>query len=184
MVFCYSSLHKRKIPSVDGPSAGALMTLLVISAIEKKELKNNVTLTGTIDQYGHVGAIGGVVEKAKAANDSGKTLFLLPRENSQLVQYTEKQRNIGGITIIEQTPETSDAMQYIEANMGINVEYVDNIDDVLNMPRKPFSTESCYVWRIGANSGPLFHFFGIDFKKFLNSPSAMCSRKCAARIIH
>ncbi len=33
--------------------------------------------------------------------------------------------------MIEQIPETTDAKQYIEANIGINVEYVDNIDDVL-----------------------------------------------------
>jgi DNA-dependent RNA polymerase auxiliary subunit epsilon len=28
-------------------------------------------------------------------------------------------------------PETSDARQYIEANVGIKVEYVDTIDDIL-----------------------------------------------------
>lgn len=127
----FSIESQKEIPSVDGPSAGALMTLLVISALEKKELKNNVTLTGTIDQYGHVGAIGGVIEKAKAANESGKTLLLLPKENSQLVQYKESRRNIAGITIIQQVPETIDARQYIEANAGIKIEYVDNIDDIL-----------------------------------------------------
>ncbi len=107
------------------------MASLVTSALEKKELKKDVTMTGTIDQYGHVGTIGGVVEKAKAAKESGKTLFLLPKENSQLVQYTERTRNIGGMTIIERVPETTDARQYIEANIGINVEYIDNIDDIL-----------------------------------------------------
>jgi predicted S18 family serine protease len=127
----FSIESQQEIPSVDGPSAGALMTLLVISALEKKELKNEVTLTGTIDQYGHVGAIGGVIEKANASKESGKTLILLPKENGELVQYTEKQRNIGSITIIEQVPETSDAKQYIETNVGINVEYVDTIDDIL-----------------------------------------------------
>jgi predicted ATP-dependent protease len=127
----FSIESQQEIPSVDGPSAGALMTLLVMSALEKKELKYNVTLTGTIDQYGHVGAIGGVIEKANASKESGKTLFLLPKENAELVQYTEKQRSIGGITIIEQVPETSDARQYIEANIGIKVEYVDTIDDIL-----------------------------------------------------
>ena len=90
-------------------------------------------MTGTIDQYGHVGAIGGVIEKAKAAKESGKTLFLLPKENSQLVQYIERIRNIGGISIIEQVPEISDAKQYIEANIGINVGYVDTIDDILKL---------------------------------------------------
>ncbi len=127
----FSIESQKGIPSVDGPSAGALMTLLVISALENKELKNNVTLTGTIDQYGHVGAIGGVIEKANASKESGKTLFLLPKENSRLVQYVEKTSNIGGMTMIEQIPQITDAKQYIEANIGINVQYVDNIDDVL-----------------------------------------------------
>lgn len=127
----FSIESQNETPLVDGPSAGALMTSLVTSALEKKELKKDVTMTGTIDQYGHVGAIGGVVKKAKAAKESGKTLFLLPRENSQLVQYTERTRDIGGMTIIEQVPETTDAKHYIEANIGINVEYIDNIDDIL-----------------------------------------------------
>ncbi len=121
----------KEIPSVDGPSAGALMTLLVISALEKKEPKNDVTLTGTIDQYGHVGAIGGIIEKSKAAKEGGKTLLLLPEENSKLVQYNETRRNIAGVTIIQQVPETVDSRQYIETNVGIKTEYVDNIDDVL-----------------------------------------------------
>lgn len=127
----FSIESQKEIPSVDGPSAGALMTLLVTSALENKELKNDVTLTGTIDQYGHVGAIGGVVEKAKAAKESGKTLFLLPRENNKLVRYKEETRKRAGLTITRHVPETIDARQYIEANVGINVEYVDNIDDIL-----------------------------------------------------
>ncbi|NJD77096.1 MAG: ATP-dependent protease [Candidatus Methanoperedens sp.] len=127
----FSIESQKELPSVDGPSAGALMTLLVISALEKKEVKNDVTLTGTIDQYGHVGAIGGVIEKAKAAKEGGKTLFLLSRENNELVQYKETRRNIAGMTIIQQVPETIDARQYVEANVGIKIEYVDNIDDVL-----------------------------------------------------
>ncbi len=127
----FSIESQQQIPSVDGPSAGALMTLLVISALENKVLKNDVTLTGTIDQYGHVGAIGGVIEKAKAAKENGKNLFLLPSENSMLVQYTERTREIGGITIIQQVPESINAKEYIESNIGIKVEYVNNIDDVL-----------------------------------------------------
>lgn len=121
----------QEIPSVDGPSAGALMALLVISAIEKREPRADVTLTGTIDQYGNVGSIGGVIEKATAAKDGGKNLFLIPRENSRLVQYVEKTRNLYGITITEQEPEVLDAKEYVETNVGIKVEYVDSIDDVL-----------------------------------------------------
>lgn len=121
-----------KIPGVDGPSAGALMTLLTISAIDNNtELNRSTTLTGTIDNEGNIGQIGGVLEKAQAAKAGGKTLFLIPRENSQLVTYNYVERKLGGISIIEQEPEIVDAEEYIEKEVGINIEYVDTIDDVL-----------------------------------------------------
>lgn len=118
-------------PSVDGPSAGALMMLLTISAIDNTKLNDSITLTGTIDNEGNIGPIGGVIEKAKAAKTGGKTLFLVPRENSGLVNYKDVERNFGGFTIVEREPETVDAKEYIEKNVGIRVEYVDKIDDVL-----------------------------------------------------
>lgn len=121
----------QEIPSVDGPSAGALMTLLAISALEDRNPKKDVTLTGTIDRFGHTGEIGGVIEKASAAKEGGKNLLLIPRENSRLVRYTEKTRDFYGLTVIETVPEIIDAKEYIEANSGIKVEYVDTIDDVL-----------------------------------------------------
>lgn len=70
-----------KISEVDGPSAGALMTLLAISAIEKHPINGSLAMTGTINSDGHIGSIGKVVAKATAAKDQGKTLFLLPAEN-------------------------------------------------------------------------------------------------------
>ena len=121
-----------QIPGVDGPSAGALMTLLTISAIDNKTLNDSITLTGTIDNEGNVGAIGGVLEKAQAAKAGGKTLFLIPRENSELVTYKLVERHFGGITVVEREPETADAKDYLEKNVGIRTEYVDTIDDVLN----------------------------------------------------
>ncbi|MGD9936080.1 MAG: S16 family serine protease [Methanoregulaceae archaeon] len=124
-----------EVPAVNGGSAGALMTLLMISAIEGSSVRSDVTLTGTIDQEGHVGAIGGVLEKAMAAKEKGKTLFLLPRENSQLVRYTERTRDYYGYTIIQQVPERVDAKQYIESKIGIRTEYVENIEDVLRFAR-------------------------------------------------
>ena len=122
-----------EVPSVDGPSAGALMTLLVISAIEHKPLRTDVTLTGTIDENGNVGAIGGVVEKAQAAKDSGKSLFLLPQANANLLTYTQRTRNYYGFTIVQQVPSTVDAKTYVESTIGVPVQYVSTIDDVLKV---------------------------------------------------
>jgi predicted S18 family serine protease len=119
-----------KIPAVDGPSAGALMTALAIAALTDRQPDFSVTLTGTIDSNGHVGAIGGVVEKAQAAKENGKAMILLPRENSQLVQYTETTRRIGRFTYIARSPQVIDAKQYIEKEIGIPVTYVDSISEV------------------------------------------------------
>jgi predicted S18 family serine protease len=131
IIFCINA--KDKIPSVDGPSAGALMTLLTISAIDNStKLNDSITLTGTIDSEGNIGAIGGVLEKAQAAKDGSKTLFLIPRENSELAIYKDVDRNLGGINFVESVPETVDAKDYIEKNVGIRTEYVDTIDNVLN----------------------------------------------------
>ena len=122
-----------QIPSVDGPSAGALMTLLVISAVENKPIREDVTLTGTIDQNGTIGAIGGVVQKAQAAKAAGKSLFLLPGANANLLQYTQQTRQYYGFTVVQQIPNTVDAKTYVEANIGVPVQYVNTIDDVLKI---------------------------------------------------
>jgi len=127
----FSITSSQEIPGVDGSSAGALMTLLTISAINGTELNDSITLTGTIDDEGNIGAIGGVFEKATAAEAGGKTLFLLPRENSELVTYKFVKRKIGGFEILERVPEVVDTEEYIEDNVGIDVEYVETIEDVL-----------------------------------------------------
>ena len=129
----FSINAKDQIPGVDGPSAGALMTLITMSAIDNNtKLNDSITLTGTIDNEGNIGAIGGVLEKAKAAKYGGKTLFLIPRENSELVIYNQVERSFGGFTLVENVPETVNAKEYIEKNAGIRTEYVDTIEDVLN----------------------------------------------------
>jgi len=119
-----------EIPEVDGPSAGALMTAVTIAAIGHHELDQNVTLTGTIDSAGHVGAIGGVLEKAQAAKQYGKTLILVPQENSNLVISAPQQQTRLGQVLSPRSPETVDAKQYIEKNTGIRVEYVRTISDI------------------------------------------------------
>jgi hypothetical protein len=119
-----------EIPAVDGPSAGALMTLLVIAALTGDDLRQDVTLTGTIDESGGIGRIGGVIAKAEAARDAEKTLLILPGENRETVRFVQKMTSINGITVIEQQPETIDTESYIEETVGIEVEFADTIDEV------------------------------------------------------
>ncbi len=129
----FSINAKNQIPRVEGPSAGALMTLITISAIDSNiKLNNSITITGTIDSKGNIGVIGGVLEKAKAAKVGGKTLFLIPRENGGLVTYKYVERKFSDFIFVERAPEIVNAKEYIEKNVGIRTEYVDTIDEVLN----------------------------------------------------
>jgi predicted S18 family serine protease len=126
-----------KISEVDGPSAGALMTLLAISAIEKHPINGSLTMTGTINSDGHIGAIGGVVAKATAAKDQGKTLFLLPTENQLITPPASGTAATGFYTTAQRVQQQVSAKDYIEKNIGINVTYVNTIDDLITEALKP-----------------------------------------------
>jgi predicted S18 family serine protease len=63
--------------NVSGPSGGAAMTILAISALSRTALIQNFTITGTINN-GTVGPIGGVYDKSAAAARSGMKFILVP----------------------------------------------------------------------------------------------------------
>ena len=56
---------------VDGPSAGGMLCLAVMSALEGKSFPDDFAMTGTIMVDGTVGAVGGVAEKIRAASKAG-----------------------------------------------------------------------------------------------------------------
>ena len=68
-----------RIDVVDGPSAGAAITVAVAAAIRGDHINSSVYATGTINPDGSIGYVGGVLEKAVAAARSGAKLFLVPR---------------------------------------------------------------------------------------------------------
>ncbi len=119
-----------KVPAVDGPSAGAAMTLLVLSMLEKRTLKPGISLTGTILSNGKIGPIGGVVEKAVAAEAAGATTFIIPKEN----QYTrtEYYRRIGPISIGPFYREES-TEELIKEKTDVVLHLVEDIEDLLEI---------------------------------------------------
>jgi uncharacterized protein len=77
--------------SVDGPSAGALFTVGILSAVRGDELNEEVTMTGTINPDGTIGPVGGIVYKLEGAANAGKKTVLIP--SSSRLEYdahTEK----------------------------------------------------------------------------------------------
>lgn len=67
---------------VTGPSAGLAFALGVIDRLTPGDLAGDrvVAVTGTIDESGEVGPVGGVPQKAVAAMDAGATVMIYPEE--------------------------------------------------------------------------------------------------------
>jgi len=66
-----------------GPSGGLAFALGIVELLTPENILHgrSVASTGTIDEGGNVGAIGGVAEKVLAAGKAGATLILVPTSN-------------------------------------------------------------------------------------------------------
>ena len=93
----------------DGPSAGVTMATAIVSLASGRPVSEEVAMTGELTLSGQVLSIGGVREKALAAQRAGIPTVVLPRENEP---------------DLEELPgETRDALTFV---------LVDSIDDVLH----------------------------------------------------
>ena len=70
----------------DGPSAGAAMATVLISAITGIPVRSDVAMTGEITLRGEVTAIGGLKEKLLAAHRGDIKKVLIPEENVKDLQ--------------------------------------------------------------------------------------------------
>ncbi len=67
--------------NVDGPSAGAAIATAGISAVTGIPVRQDVAMTGTYQDKGGVGPIGGILEKTKEAYQAGVKTILMPEMN-------------------------------------------------------------------------------------------------------
>lgn len=119
-----------------GPSAGAAMTVATVAAIEDKPIKQGVAITGTINEDGTIGRVGGILEKGEAAADNGYKTLLIP-QGQTVFTYYEKQtteKEVGGFVFYttKLVPKTVDLKEHFEEERGMNVIEVNSIEDVVH----------------------------------------------------
>ena len=68
---------------VDGPSAGAAMTVAAVSALTGRPIDGSAALTGEISVQGRILPVGGVPEKIGAARKAGLRRVFIPRGNDR-----------------------------------------------------------------------------------------------------
>ncbi len=68
---------------IEGPSAGAAITIVTIAALQNRTINQSVTITGQIMPDGTIGPAGGIAEKAMAARAGNMSLFLIPKGTFQ-----------------------------------------------------------------------------------------------------
>jgi predicted S18 family serine protease len=116
---------------VGGPSAGAAIAIATIAALSNKTLNPYVAITGTIDENGNIGQVGGIIEKAKAAKDFGIKLLLVPKGQSKYYEPIRK-KECKTFQYIEYCIITTELKEInVEKEVGIKVVEVENIKDAI-----------------------------------------------------
>jgi len=63
---------------IDGPSAGALMTIGLLSLMRGDRIKPGITMTGTVNPDGTIGPVGGIPYKVDGAKEAKAKTMLIP----------------------------------------------------------------------------------------------------------
>lgn len=112
---------------IEGPSAGSTMAMSIVLLLQNKS-SDGIMLTGTIDQEGNIGPVGGIIEKAKAAKEAGASLIIVPSGQSteKKLAKTETCESSSYCKIIYRDDNVS-----IENSVGIRVVEAKDIEEAL-----------------------------------------------------
>lgn len=104
------------LADIGGPSAGLMFSLALIDKLSPGELDGGkfVAGTGTIDQEGKVGPIGGIQYKMMAAREAGAETFLVPAANCN----EAKQRIPDGLRLVRVENLTGAVQSLNQINTG------------------------------------------------------------------
>jgi uncharacterized protein len=122
---------REEVEIVDGPSAGAAITVALVATIMKQDLDPGAFMTGTINSDGSVGPVGGVPEKALAAARNGSKIFYVPKGQGTVVVLVPKTSHpFPGWTITTYEQEVRELEDYLEEQgYSVTIEEVDTVEE-------------------------------------------------------
>lgn len=90
---------------IDGPSAGAAITVCIISALTDRPIRQDIAITGEISLRGNVKPVGGIFEKIYGARRKGIKLVAIPKDNEKEVPLGLEDIEVKSINHIEELME-------------------------------------------------------------------------------
>ncbi|SFU62640.1 ATP-dependent Lon protease [Clostridium sp. DSM 8431] len=87
---------------IDGPSAGAAITLCIMSALLDKPIRQDIAITGEISLKGQIKPVGGIFEKIYGARRKGIKLVLVPKDNEREIPKELTDIEVKAISSIEE----------------------------------------------------------------------------------
>ncbi len=87
--------------NIDGPSAGAAITVCIISALQNRPIKQDLAITGEISLRGKVKPVGGIFEKIYGARRKGIKTVIVPYDNRHDIPQGLDDVNVMTVKTIE-----------------------------------------------------------------------------------
>ena len=116
--------------NVDGPSAGAVICLAIMSALDGRDFPSDFAMTGTIMPDGTIGYVGGVDKKLMAAKKAGIKRVCIPAGRRRYYDSEDQ--------------KTYDFKKIAEEN-GLEFHEVDNIEQAYNIMHRLGDVKQQYI---------------------------------------
>ncbi|UCD04476.1 MAG: hypothetical protein JSW73_02485 [Candidatus Woesearchaeota archaeon] len=118
--------------AVGGGSAGAILALSTIAVLKNKQLNYSIIVTGSIDENGTIGQVGGIESKIEVAKKSGATLFLIPKGQgiTEVTKSMKECEDIGSTEICEISYKRIKSTPLGE-KLNITIKEISNISEAM-----------------------------------------------------
>mgnify|MGYP002575745907 CR=1 FL=1 len=108
-------LEMKTKSSEAGSSGGLMLSLEIYDKLNEKDLSHGKKImgTGTIDETGNVGQIGGIKYKLFGAENDGADIFFVPKDNYEEAKKVYKKNNLSFDLVMVETFD--DAVNYLNS---------------------------------------------------------------------